>query len=393
MNATTETETFERDNRHQRDARSILGRSGKWTCLYPGCTRRSIFSHAISESISLATIAENGHLSTVVSRRHQNMKTLQFGAIGVHDATAFNGFCEDHDLLFSVLDNCEIADTKSLLLQAYRSVISECANESRLAQLQHAGLRGVDTESVIEANVAEHPWLQTEQGRALFLAEHTKVVEAQKRRANSLSQLPKELLRAVEFIENRALEGFSVVTTERLSHYVQFRRLSFQIPVALNCILSRIKDTKWLDYYFAVIPYRNSSLVMAIVPKASEQWLLDRLDQDFFSDIAALNLVESVMACSNEWYMTPSVFAEMSSEKRKVFLQDSTCINDQRFYEDYDMTLFDSLREALAVQHPELESQLRLEKISSIPPRESFELRQERMIEAIISQPVNLLDV
>lgn len=55
----------ERDNQHERRAKEVLKRSGKWICAYPSCTSKSIFSHAISKSISLGAIAEEGHLQTI----------------------------------------------------------------------------------------------------------------------------------------------------------------------------------------------------------------------------------------------------------------------------------------------------------------------------------------
>ncbi|GAB2855634.1 hypothetical protein GCM10027277_25220 [Pseudoduganella ginsengisoli] len=318
---------------------------------------------------------------------------LQFGSISVHDATAFNGFCEAHDAMFLTLDTKEISDAKSLFLQAYRSVISECANESRIAALRHENFKQMDIASMLDMHVEEYPWLEEERFKALFIIEYLKMVEAEKRRASELMQLPGQLLEKLVLLEEVPLDDFSVVSTEQLSHYIPFRRLNFKIPVALNCILSVVADNTRLDFYFAVIPYKQSTLVMGIVPKLSKQWLLDRLMQSFSCDIAALNLVESIMVCSNEWYMTPSVLAEMSSEKRDVFLHDSTFINEQRFYEDYDMTLFDSLRRAISQQYPDCEAQLKLDMIDVIPQRESYQVRHKRMIDKLLSESVKLRDV
>ncbi|MCU0121735.1 hypothetical protein N8H74_26035 [Pseudomonas sp. B2M1-30] len=385
---------IDRDNRHEREVKAILRRNGKWDCLYPGCTKKSIFSHAISESISLATIAEEGHLSTIESRRKKDIKTLQFGRIGIHDATAFNGFCEEHDALFSTLDNNEISDARGLLLQTYRTVISECADESRIAALSHSDFKATDVDSILaEIDTDEHPWLQSEDGRALFIAEHAKIADADLRRSTQLMELPGQLLKKLALNEDLSLEGHSVFTTEQLSHYIPFRRLGFRIPVAINCIIPCVANGARHDFYFAVIPYQHATLVMGVVPKAMQQSLLDRLMENFSCDYAAIDLVESLMVSSNEWFMTPSVLAEMSSQKREVFLHDSTFITEQHFYEEYDMTLFDSLRRALAQQHPEQREKLRLDKIDVIPHRESFEVRHNRMLAALSAQSVELRDI
>lgn len=393
MNSYAPKEAIDSDNRHERDLKAILGRSGKWKCLYAGCDRKSIFSHAVSKSISLASIAENGHLATVISRRHADIKKLRFDTIGVHDATAFNGFCIEHDSLFYDLDMSEITDVNGLMLQAYRSVISGGANESRLADLQHKRLNEVNIASVIESHIEEYPFLLEEQRKVKFIEDFASVAKSHKRRAEALMQLPQDLFNALDKAENVPLPDFGFFKMESLSHYIAFRRLEFKVPVALNCAVHRVVLDARSDNFFTVIPYEQSSLVMGVVPKRTEQFLLNKLMENFKSDIGTLDLVESLISCSNEWYMTPSILADMSPEKREVFLQDVTCHTEQHFYERYEMTLFDGLRKHLAELEPELAPLLRLDKIDEIPLRESFEVRHKRMIGAILEQPVKLRDI
>lgn len=385
-------ENIDRDNKHERALKSILKRDGKWDCLYPGCTKKSIFSHAISKSISLATIAENGHLSTIESRRKGNEKNLQFGSVSVQDATAFNGFCETHDALFSPLDNEEVTSAKDLLLQVFRSVISECVNESRVSRLSTAGFMSLDIEKIIEqADTVEYPFLLEDEGKELFKSTFAKMVAAESQRSAELMVLPNDILERLDVPGNDSLDGGSVFTTEQLSHYIPYRKLGFQMPVAVNCIIPTVVGGENRDFYFVVIPYEKSTLVVGVVPKSSDQMLLDTLMKSFSSDAAAIDLVESLVISSNEWYMTPSVLEGIPLNKREIFLQDSTFGDAHRFYERYEMTLFDDLRKTLAQQKPELKLELRLDDSDVIPQRESFEVRQERMIAAICAQPFKYL--
>jgi hypothetical protein len=393
MNSYGPKEVTDSDNSHARDVQAILGRSRKWKCLYAGCNRKSIFSHAISESISLASIAEHGHLTTVISRRHGDTRKLRFDTVGIHNTTAFNGFCIEHDSLFSDLDTSEITDVNGLMLQAYRSVIAGSTDESRLAELQYKRLKEVNIANVIESHSNEYPFLREEKGRVLFTEDFTKMAEAHRRRAETLKQIPQDFYNALDKAENRPLPEYGFFMVESLSHHIAFRRLRFKVPVALNCVVHTVVVNAWSDYFFTVIPYEHSSLVMGMIPKRTEQPLLNKLTENFESDIGTLDLVESLISCSNEWYMTPSVLAEMSPEKREVFLQDSTCHTEQHFYERYDVTLFDSLRKHLAELHPELAPLLRIDKIDEIPLRESFDVRHKRMIDAIVKQPVELRDI
>ncbi|OFA00308.1 hypothetical protein [Duganella sp. HH101] len=390
MNRDVRKSTIHSDNQHERALREILRPNRSWPCLHPGCADKCIYSHAISKSISLETIAESGHLQTVRSQRQGDIKTLDFDRIGIKQATAFNGFCATHDDLFKSLDTREIADSKSLFLQAYRSVMAACCTESRIAKLMYEGRTRADIEAVLDARAADDPRFRDERVRAQVRSRYKEIADSEKKRADALMHLPQELLERFHIIESRPLDHLVTVATEQSSHAIVFRRVGFRIPVALNAKLTILADKVLQDFYFTVIPYAAATVVMGVMPKAINARVRDRLEHGFASDIAALDLVESIIACCNEWYMTPSVLAEMSEAKRQVFLHDSICYTEQRFHQEYDMTLFDGLRKTLAQRHPESAAQLRLEQIDAIPRREDFAARHKRMMEALVSQSVKL---
>jgi len=384
----------ERDNRHERRAKEVLKRSGKWTCAYPGCTGKSIFSHAISRSISLGAIAEDGHLQTIKSLRKGDVKEITFGLIGVHDATAFNGFCNQHDALFAALDTRKIEDAKDLMLQAYRTVIAQSIDESRLATLNAEEYEDIDVDELLsKLDAAEHPWLEDEHIQELFKAEFGKLASSTTRRADNLLQLPSEILARIDVPGNQSLDGNSVISTEQLSHHIPYRRLEVRLPVAVNAMIHGVQGDQRRDSFFAVIPYADSTFVFGVVPKACPQSFLDGLMESFSSDPGLIDLVESVMISSNEWYLTPSVLAQMSSEKKEVFLHDCTFFNEHRFYKQYDMILLEEARRNLAKKQPELIAALRLDRVDYVPSREDFSLRHERMIAAMCAQPFELRDM
>lgn len=382
--------TIHRDNHHERALREILKPNRSWPCLHPGCADKCIYSHAISKSISLETIAESRHLQTIRSQRQGDIKTLDFDRIGINQASAFNGFCATHDDLFKRLETHEITDSKSLFLQAYRSVMAECCTESRLAKLMHEGRTQTDIEAFLDMRAKNDPIFRDKRVRDQLRLRYKDIADSEKKRADALMRLPAELLEKFHIIESRPLDQLNTVATEQSSHAIVFRRVGFRIPVALNAKLTIVADKVLQNFYFTVIPYAAATVVMGVMPKAINARVLNRLEHGFASDIAALDLVESIMACCNEWYMTPSVLAEMPEAKREVFLHDSICHTDQRFYEEYDMTLFDGLRKTIAQQHPESAAQLRLDKIDLIPQREDFAIRHKRMMDALMSQSSRL---
>ncbi|MQA23507.1 hypothetical protein [Rugamonas rivuli] len=390
MNRDVRKSTIHRDNHHEHALRGILKPNRSWTCLHPGCADKCIYSHAISKSISLETIAESGHLQTIRSQRQGDIKTLDFDRIGIKQASAFNGFCATHDDLFKSLDTREIIDSKSLFLQAYRSVMAKCCTESRIAKLMYEGRTQTDIEAFLDTQAVDNPIFRDERVRAQVRSQYKNVADSEKKRAEALMLLPEELLEKFHIIESRPLDNLVAVATEQSSHTIVFRRVGFRIPVALNAKLTILAGKVLQNFYFTVIPYAAATVVMSVMPAAINARVRNRLDHGFSSDIAALDLVESIIACCNEWYMTPSVLAEMSGAKREVFLHDSICYTDQRFYEEYDMTLFDGLRKTIAQQHPESAAQLRLDQIDVIPQREDFAIRHKRMMEALVSQSVKL---
>lgn len=384
----------ERDNQHERRAKEVLKRSGKWICAYPSCTSKSIFSHAISKSISLGAIAEEGHLQTIKSQRKGDVKDIIFGPISIHDATAFNGFCSQHDALFASLDTRKIENAKDLMLQAYRTVIAESIDESRLATLNAEEYENTDLDELLgELDASEHPWFEDEQGQELFKAEYGKLAASATRRAVNLLQLPSEILARIGVPGNQSLDGNSVISTEQLSHHIPFRRLNVRLPVAINAMIHGVQGDQRRDFFFAVIPYADSTFVFGVVPKACPQSFLDGLMESFSSDPGLLDLVESVMISSNEWYLTPSVLAQMPTKKKEVFLRDCTFFNEHRFYEQYDMILLEEARRELAKNQPELIAAFRLDQVDYVPSREDFALRHERMIATMSAQTFELREI
>ncbi|HGM4916816.1 hypothetical protein [Pseudomonas aeruginosa] len=383
-----------RDNQHERRAKEILRRSSKWVCVYPGCDEKSIYSHAVSESISLSTISENGHLLTIKSQRKGDLKELSFGKISMHDASAFNGFCNQHDDIFRSLDTQEIQDARSLMLQAYRTVVSESVDESRLGILHADGYESVDLDNFLNSvDVAEFPEVKDEGFRQWFKAEYTKIISSAVRRTDDVLKLPKQILEKVDIFGLQSLDGNSVVTTEQLSHYIPYRRLSVQLPVAVNCMIHAAGGGEFRDFFFAVIPYADSTFVFGVVPKACQQSLLDKIMEGFSSDPGLIDLVESVLVGSNEWYMRPSVLDGMSSEKREVFLHDCTFFNEHRLYEQYDMVLLEDARRTLAQKKPELVHALRLDRTQYVPIRDGYNVRHQRMIAQMCAQPFKLREL
>jgi hypothetical protein len=98
-------------------------RSKPGPCMHDGCTKVSIArSHTISLG-SIRLIAENGHVVTPQFGENG----LEVVPIGVHEASTFPAFCDEHELQFAAFEKKkkEMSESEHFRLQAFRTVCRE----------------------------------------------------------------------------------------------------------------------------------------------------------------------------------------------------------------------------------------------------------------------------
>ena len=156
------------DNEYERKVKEIIGRNSNHPCSFPSCNNKSIYSHSISKSISLTTIAEDGHLITVLSKRKKDEKILSFELKSINDATAFKGFCLHCDSqLFKAIDENEIANSDELILQLYRSVSFEIHKE-KIGQLNKDRFEWMKSDEIINRLSETHTLLNDDKGKSFY---------------------------------------------------------------------------------------------------------------------------------------------------------------------------------------------------------------------------------
>ena len=121
----------------------------KFRCMFPGCDCDAIGSHSQQEHGPLHFIAENQHVMAM----DRNMQRLLYKSsalappelsvrkIGIHEASKFNGFCNDHDRsVFSIIETtpliCDNAD--QALAFHRRAVAYEMWNKQLVIDLHRA---------------------------------------------------------------------------------------------------------------------------------------------------------------------------------------------------------------------------------------------------------------
>jgi hypothetical protein len=88
--------------------------------MHDGCTAKSIArSHTIPLAASIRLIAEDGH---VVTPRF-GANGIELARIGVHEASTFPGFCEEHEAQFAGFETKKhMTEAEHFQLQAFRTM-------------------------------------------------------------------------------------------------------------------------------------------------------------------------------------------------------------------------------------------------------------------------------
>jgi hypothetical protein len=98
-------------------------RNKAYLCLFPGCTKLAIRSHAIQRATIVEALAENGVIYTLNQTFNYLMKVtssaipMDVVETGVNEASVFPGFCAEHDsAVFSAAEKTPVKRTVSLSL-------------------------------------------------------------------------------------------------------------------------------------------------------------------------------------------------------------------------------------------------------------------------------------
>ena len=135
-------------------------------CLFPGCKRRSIDSHAIPRASLIEAIAENGFVYThnpswvTMIRMESSYHPIEVIKLGVNKAGVFKGYCPHHDARVFISADTRDADNKhkkrgmiralhcrAVSLEVCRKRITTEFTESLRRRLAQSGVSLPDTSS------------------------------------------------------------------------------------------------------------------------------------------------------------------------------------------------------------------------------------------------------
>ncbi|MMZ59366.1 hypothetical protein D1872_213970 [compost metagenome] len=174
--------------------------------------------------------------------------------------------------------------------------------------------------------------------------------------------------------------------------YVAFKRLSFQIPIAINSqIRCVVEDRRYpMDVFVTLMPYQNSSELIIMMDKHSHPLDLNHIATIINDDLKILNFIERIMISSDNWWLRPSIFDNLSDERKRIFIEDLRFRDSFDIFAEYDLSIFDDLRLSLLQNCSESQRIHELNKIKKVPSREAFNKRAEIYKERIIRQVFGL---
>mgnify|MGYP000900224241 CR=1 FL=1 len=353
--------------------RDLLSKKGRHKCFMTSCKNNAIASHSISRGL-LEKIAENGHIvsatfdicnigSNIKELDNPNGPNLAIKEIGINKAGVFKGFCQNHDNeVFNTLDNFGISTQRDIFLQLYRTVC------------KYKFLNDMLTKSEKDVFGYEY-YSNTEFEKSLDVSLEYIMIFLE----DMLIDFPELALKVnIGFDEVLTIKPWNKKFESKF--IIGYKKLKPDFNFALENDLTLHFEQKYHHCIVILIPGSNYSSLMSL----SHPDILPQLNSHWSTDIDLLNFFESILIQDAQFYLPPSVQKKWTSEKLKVITDDYFFINERKFLQEYDVSIFDDLRKKISNNCPEDIKQHEFEKISTLPYREPFIERYRRMTPALI---------
>ncbi|OWA33496.1 hypothetical protein B9G55_22840 [Saccharibacillus sp. O16] len=349
----------------------------KSTCMYPDCEAEAINSHSISEMKSLEMLNEQGNVRNLLapkSRRAYPNKSMLIENCGIPHASTFKGFCKLHDEMFSRLDKSGIESEKDIFRQVFRSLSYHVFREKVIHVIRPKFMERLEKEK-LDSRLTLKVAGFIDYGYS----------NATKKINKRIEKLEKQRLSIKEFLDSMDDEYHAYPLTDFTSsvvpQYVVYKRLDFQVPVAMNARISFTLGDDLIHHIILIcMPAKETTEFIIVTDKE-----LYVKESNYFAsvindDIYILNLIERFMVMTDEWWIKPSIYNNLSEERKKILVEDLYCFGEGiDIFGSYDMSIFDELRLQLINEVAEHRKLYELKKINELPIREPFEERQKKL--------------
>ena len=333
------------------------------TCLFYGCKDNCIKSHSISRNV-LKAISDNNEVifpiidpcnmgKNIADFENSDSPNIKFERQNIASSGVYRGFCKNHDnSIFLSLDSHGIVTQRDIFLQLYRTVCKY---------------------SFLCGSVEKSEW-------SVFRQYYYSNPEYEKK-----ISLPIDKLK--DFLEDM-LTDFPELDVSIPNVNKSFVIKPWSNKVDVNCLILYRRIPK--EFNFAIendIILKNngriSHFVFVLLPGAdytslfaiSSPDLIKLLHSHLCSEIQILNTIESIMIHDSQFYLSPNIVENWSSEKKRKIIDDFFFITERKFLQEYDISIFDNLRSKIIEKECDEIKKHELRKIDVLPERMNFKER------------------
>lgn len=357
---------FEKIREGKRLYSDLISRHSEHECMLDGCKENAILSHTISKNF-LSLIAENNHvicpeldINDIGNSEEDNAKStahnLQFKKTGINIAGTFKGFCSKHDNnLFESLDNNGIMTEMDIFLQVFRSLCFSyfktyyvsISEEKTFGYQYHANTDFENMQCLSQKDLLEILFDYIQSCLNLSL----KILPEE--RNNPLVIQPYEDGRFHDFV-------------------FLYRRLPTYFDFALENDITFKMNEKFHHCIVTLFPQKEYTNLIILCHSEINDFIRHFL----YDEIDTLNFLESVLMLDSMFFIKPSEYESWSEIKKKIILDDYYFCNERtKFYESYDISIFDNIPKIICFNNNDEKHQKELNKVGYIPERPSFNER------------------
>ncbi|WP_454727198.1 MULTISPECIES: hypothetical protein [Cupriavidus] len=310
-------------------------RKRKDRCIMPNCNGKCVSSHTIPESSVLKKISHAGNV--LYPKYNSDLNIYECTSISTGKASAFPGFCIEHEDIFSGFERSGNFLDPSIATQNLRVIFRYLFQWKSLHRVFENSLLSYKKE-IESYNLEKINLINSKHKKNIkLLSVNDDIVEHMKNQINIIKY-------HIWKIEQEDLNPF-ISTMSGDEDSVSVLAIQMKLPLPI-CLAGKSEFQDGIGKYtvhLSIFPQLESTFCLFSLNKNSEERfkkILDRYNNDF----EFLNFIESWMIYGTDfWYINPTEWNQYSEEKKTKILAEIQSI-DHFPDEDLGFTIFDSLR-------------------------------------------------
>lgn len=329
----------------------------KSICLIEDCNVHAINSHLFSKNSILEPITENKKLITIQTRVNPRIifRDMYYEWIGINLASTFKGFCPEHDGIFYSIDIDGIKSEQDVLLQSYRIIAYSYYKEF---------IFGKNENKIFGTNIFHVDAYEKskESNNYLMMNFLEDMLLKQNYSIDSPLDIPHNRSKVYQLTNDNMKTGLCILV----------RKTKFFIPVAFHFTTGIIIDGVISDITITTIPNTDHNIIII----CGFDKHVNKINNQFHTDISTLNFLESIMINDSDFYLSPSEFNSWSEEKKQFILDEYYSFDDTNLFKKNDFSVFDKVRLSITSDKDELE---KIEKFPKRAPRNVRSINASRI--------------